>query len=148
MDWYVYKSIALMLPTEAHDVFTIFQGSFSRLHLNISSSPAKSFCSHVGRYKVALAYSSWPTQEVCQAMGHAGCRVACPLLCCYTAFPNKQLKVIVSNSKSNLFLYYYCKQTWICLKDFYVHLSWFQNHSGLPLLLIVATFVLCFLARV
>lgn len=65
---------------------TVGMLSFSFLYLNASSSPAESLRAHVGWDKVVLAHSSWPAQEVCQTMGHAGSCVACPFLCCYAAF--------------------------------------------------------------
>lgn len=97
------------------NVFTIFTLSFSFSYLNTSSSPAEGLGSHVGWYEVILAHSSWPAQKVRQTMGHAGCCVACPLLCCYTAFQkeNRELVPEVSTQQKYVSKGYYAWQRFL-----------------------------------
>lgn len=67
----------------------IVTGNFSayRLssHLDASPPPAEGLGTNVGGHKVAVAHPSRPAEEVGQAVGHAGGRVAGSLLCCNAA---------------------------------------------------------------
>lgn len=84
--------------TERSFNFTIFnfkqnnseiRGNFSayRLssHLDASPPPAKGLGTDVGGHEVAVAHPPRPAEEVGQAVGHAGRRVAGSLLCCNAA---------------------------------------------------------------
>lgn len=66
-----------------------FGGDFSahRLssHLDASPPPAEGLGTDVGGHKVAVAHPPRSAEEVGQAVGHAGCRVAGTLLCCNAA---------------------------------------------------------------
>lgn len=65
------------------------RGNFSayRLssHLDASPPPAEGLGADVGGHEVAVAHPPRPAEEVGQAVGHAGRRVAGSLLCCNAA---------------------------------------------------------------
>lgn len=65
-------------------------------HRAMSLFSAKCLGPNVGMDKVAVSQSTWPTQQVSQAMGYTGGSVTAPLLCCSIAFQakNKQTKHI------------------------------------------------------
>lgn len=54
-------------------------------HLDASPPPAEGLGADVGGHEVAVAHPPRPAEEVGQAVGHAGRRVAGPLLCCNAA---------------------------------------------------------------
>lgn len=54
-------------------------------YLGVSPPPAESLGAHIGGDKVTVAHAPRPAQEVCQAVSHAGGRVAGSLLCCNAA---------------------------------------------------------------
>lgn len=64
-------------------LFTILQSECS--HLDASPPPPEGLSANVGGDEVAVAHSSRPAEEVCQAVSHTGCRVAGSLLCCNAA---------------------------------------------------------------
>lgn len=54
-------------------------------HLDASPPPAEGLGADVGGHEVAVAHPPRPAEEVGQAVGHAGRRVAGSLLCCNAA---------------------------------------------------------------